>query len=81
MAEIKCTPMDSWNHLNRSMKIKRWTQSNTSSSRTTWQNFGASSLIERTRLKDDDSQTSIQSEPLIKDEETHPTVAPNFSIN
>ena len=57
MVKIKCTPMDTWTHLDRTTK-------------TEW-----------TRLKDDYSRIDIQSESLIKDEETHLTVAPNFSIN
>ena len=73
--------MDMWNHLDRSMKIKRWKLSDTYFSRTTCQNLGTSSSIKRMRLNEDDSRTDVQSEPLIKGEETHPTLAPNLSIN
>ena len=41
-------------------------------------NLSASLLIEWTQLNNDDSQTYVQSETLIEDEETHPTVAPKF---
>ena len=69
--------MDKQTHLDRSMKIKQWTLRDTSS-HTRWKILNASSSIKRTRLNDDDSQTCIQSMPLIKDEETHPMVAPKF---
>ena len=70
--------MDTWTHLDHSMKIKRWTLSDASSSRATWKNLSASLSIKRTRLNDDDLQTNVESEPLIKDEETHPLVVPKF---
>ena len=71
-------PMGTWTHLDRSMKNKWWTLSKVSSSHAMWKNLSASSSIEQTRFNNDDSQTDIQFEPLIKDEETHPTVAPKF---
>ena len=58
MVEIKCILMDTCTHLDRSMKIKRWTLSN-ASSRATWENLSASSSIEWIRIKDDDSRISV----------------------
>ena len=68
--------MDTLNRLDRLMKIKWWMLSDASSSRATWKILEASSPIKHTRLNDDDSQIGVQSEPLIKDEETHPTMHP-----
>ena len=71
--------MDMWTHFDRSMKIKRRTLSDTSSSRTTWQNMSAPSSIEQMRLNDKDSHPSVSSEPLIEDEEPNLTVTPNLA--
>ena len=75
--------MDTWIHCDRLMKIERATSNDASSSRAMWRNLDASSWIERTRLKDVNSQNDIQFEPLIKDESTHPTVTPkiNYKFN
>ena len=70
--------MDTWTHLDHSMKIKRWTLSDASSSHVTWKNLSTSSSIEGTQINDDDSRTSIQFELLIEDEEMHPTVTLKF---
>ena len=70
--------MDTWTRLDRLMKIKRWMISDASSSHTMWQNLSTSLSIKWTQFNDDDSKTCIQSELLIKDEETHPTIAPKF---
>ena len=70
--------IDTWTHLDHSMKIKRWTLSDASSSHMMWQNQSASQSIERTWLNDDNSWTNIQYKLLIEDEETHRTIAPNF---
>ena len=45
--------MDTWTHLDCSMKIEKWTLSDASSSRATKKNLSASSSIQWTRLNDD----------------------------
>ena len=71
-------PMETWTHLEGSMKIKWWMLSNASSSHAMWQNLSASSSIEQTQFNNKYWQTNVQSELLIKDEEMHPTVTPKF---
>ena len=66
-------PIDTWTHLDYSL-IEWWTLSDASSSHVMWKNLSASSLIERTQLNNDDSRIGVQSELLIKDEESHPMV-------
>ena len=84
MVEIKCTrwtPMDTWTNLDRLMKIKWWTSSDPSSSHVMWKNLGASSSIKQTQFNDNNSRIYVQSELLIEDEVTHPTVAAKFLYN
>ena len=45
-----------------------------------WQNPGASMNNRWQRLKDDDSNSSVTSEPLIEDKEVDQTVSPNFHL-
>ena len=71
--------MDTWTHRDRSMKIERSTSNDASSSHAMWKNLDGSSWIGHTRLKEVDLPNDIQSELLIKDETTHPTVTPKFS--
>ena len=71
-------PMDTWAHLNRAIKIKWWTLTDACSSHTIWHNLSASSSIEQTWPNDENLRTCVQSEPLIKDEETHSMVTPKF---
>ena len=52
-----------------------------SSSHAMWENLGASSPIERTRLNGNDSHPSLSFEPLIEDEESNPMVTPKFAIS
>ena len=82
MAKIKCaqwTPMDTWLHLERSIKIKRHVLHDTSSSNMMWKNLIAPSWIEWIGLNGDDSHPSVSSEPLIEDEEANQTIRPNFT--
>ena len=61
--------MDTWLHLACLMKIKEQSLDDASSSRATWQNQSASSLIKHTRINGEDSHPSILFELLIEDEE------------
>ena len=70
--------MDTWTHLDRWMKIKKWMSSDASFAHMTWKNLSASLSIERMQLSDDDLWRDIQSEPLIENEEAHPRDALKF---
>ena len=47
-----------------------------SSSRVTWKNLSAPSLIELTRCNENDLHPIVSSEPLIEDEEPNPMATP-----
>ena len=68
-----CTPPE------HSMKIKQQAFRDVSSSRLTWQNMSAPSLIERTWLNGNNSHTIVSFESLIEDEEAHWMITPNFA--
>ena len=61
------------------MKIKRPMLRGGSSSHVGWQNLSSLSLIEQTRLNDNNLHQSVSSEPLIEYEETHRTVTHTFA--
>ena len=70
--------MDAWQHLMPRFTIG-WTGSHdTSSSRTTWKNLSALSLIERERLNGNDLHPSVSSKLLIENDEPNPMVTPSF---
>ena len=70
--------MDVWRYLGCRFPIGRTRSHDDSPLHVTWRNLGASSSIERTQLNSNDSYPSVSSEPLMEDEESNPTITPNF---
>ena len=68
-----------WTHLKCSMKIKRRTLSDASSSCATRQNMSVASSIKQTRLNDNNSHPRVSSKPLIEDEEPNPTATAHLA--